>query len=677
MKTFGSIWFAFIISLCVRGQEAEPEIVEYSARTSIPRRNLKLEPSGTIYYVSVSGNDQNPGTKEKPFKTIQKSADIMLPGDICFVREGVYRETVRPKNGGRQGDPIRYVSYPGEEVVLNGTDELQLKWTKYRGNIYKAEVDKSFNQLFVDGEMMIEARWPNMPFEDLWERSAWATADDGSGYEKMVDAELAKTNIDWTGAIATLNVAHQFHTWTRKVSKHKKGSDTFEYVGNMGKLSGTIGKPGHWNDDFYYLTGKLGALDIPTEWFHDKADNLLYIWTPDGKSPAKHKIEVKARDHGFYITDINEIHLIGFDFFASTFEFENTVHSLVDDCHLLYPTFARELNDNGASIVTGMTGSYNTIRNSTIAFTPLSGLAIDGPYNTLSNNLVHDVCWNGSLRYPAIRMSARENPGNEDSPSIVKGNTVYNIGSAGIGFRNQAYHIEYNYVHHAGLLSHDVSAIYTSSPKTAGTTVSYNWVHNCHPEIDNGKNIGLGIRADDQCRRMSVHHNVVWDVGLDAIIMKGDYHKVYNNTVFHTEPKFKFGNAIRMDTEPEPYKAWRINSPLFSDQNMHSLVFNNAVGFIRAYHKAYIPLVHGSNVLHNALEYDLPLDNKSLLDFRPKQGSSLIDAGIAMPGITDHFLGAAPDIGAYEAGGVFWKPGYQKQKALFYKNNKEYDKLTD
>ena len=654
--------------------------VEYSIRTPIPRRNLKLEPSGNEYYVSVQGDDQSPGTREAPFRHIQRFADMARPGDICLVRKGTYRETVRPRNGGRVGDPIRYVAYPGERVTISGTEPIKSPWSVYKGAIYQTRVDQDVEQLFVDGEMMIEARWPNMRFEDLWERSCWASSDAGSGYEKMVDAELGKTGIDWTGAIATLNVAHQFHTWTRTVSKHSQGSDTFEYVGNMGKLSGTIGKPGHWSNDYYYLSGKREALDIPTVWFYDRSTKTLYLWAPDGKSPALHSVEVKTRDRAFEVRNRNEIHVIGFHFFACTFQFENTVHSLVDDCHLLFPVYARELSDSrggGSNPTTSMSGSHNIIRNCTLGYTPLAGLAMTGAYNTLTNNLIHDVCWNGSLRYPAISMRADDRPSNEWNPTIIKGNTVYNAGSAGIGFRGQAYTIEYNYVHHCGMMSHDVAAIYTSGSSIAGSVVCYNWVHNCHPEIENGQNIGLGIRADDQCRNMSVHHNVVWDVGLDSIIMKGEYHKVYNNTTFHTEPKFKFGNAIRMDTEPEPYKAWRMDAPLFSVQNAHSLVFNNLTGLIRAEFRKSTPLVNSSSVIHNELNYSPALRDSQNLDFRPRADSSLVNAGVAMPGITDHFEGQAPDIGAYEHGGIFWKPGYQPRAALFYRNNKAYDKLTD
>ena len=60
-------------------------------------------------------------------------------------------------------------------------------------------------------------------------------------------------------------------------------------------------------------------------------------------------------------------------------------------------------------------------------------------------------------------------------------------------------------------------------------------------------------------------------------------------------------------------------------------------------------------------------------DFRPKEGSAFIDAGIAIEGFTipfdgvsDGIVGAAPDIGAYEYGdSQYWIPGHQEEKASF------------
>jgi len=679
MKNKTASYPVFFLVLCfspaiqLKGQTNEAVHVEYSIRTPIPRRILNLDFSGTEYYVSVQGNDQNPGTKKEPFRHIQKCADIAQPGDICFVREGIYRETVIPKNGGGRVDPILYVAYPGEKVTISGTEPITGEWSVYKGSIYQTKVNLDCNQLFVDGKMMIEARWPNMRFEELWERSLWAKSGIKSVYGKMVDPELAKTDIDWTGAIATLNVCHQYLTWTRKVNKHSKGSDTFEYNRDLGGLEDLMSVPAAWQDDYYYLSGKLEALDIPTEWFYDTQTHILYLWTPDGKSPAAHTIEVKVRDKAFEVNNLDKIHLIGFNFFAATFQFENTVKSVVDDCHLLFPTYARELNDPSArsnsTRITNMSGSFNIIRNTTVGYTPLSGLVMTGPYNTLENNLVHDVCWNGSLSYPAIRMSGGDKPGNEWAPTIIKGNTVYNAGSAGISFDDQAYIVEYNYIHHIGMMSDDVSAIYTGGFSIAGTTVRYNWVHDLHPVIGKKINIGHGIRADDQARNISVHHNVIWDVGCDGIHIKGEYNKVYNNTIFNSKPEFRYANSILMDTEPEPEKPFAMTIPLLNEQNAQSLVFNNVVGIIRAEYRTDIPFINRSNVFHNLLDYTPELRDPENFDFRPQDGSKLIDGGIAMPGLTDTFEGEAFDIGAYEHGGINWRPGYQAQTTRFYRKD--------
>src|SRR5262249_977273 len=46
--------------------------------------------AGTTYYVSATGTDSNPGTESAPFKTIQKAADIVNPGDTVIVNDGPY-----------------------------------------------------------------------------------------------------------------------------------------------------------------------------------------------------------------------------------------------------------------------------------------------------------------------------------------------------------------------------------------------------------------------------------------------------------------------------------------------------------------------------------------------------------------------------------------------------------
>ena len=52
------------------------------------------------FYVSPQGNDGNPGTEEKPWKTIQHAADILQPGQTVYIHQGLYHESVATVHSG-------------------------------------------------------------------------------------------------------------------------------------------------------------------------------------------------------------------------------------------------------------------------------------------------------------------------------------------------------------------------------------------------------------------------------------------------------------------------------------------------------------------------------------------------------------------------------------------------
>jgi len=83
------------------------------------------------YYVDGSvGSDENAGTTEKPFKTIQRAAEVLQPGERVIVAAGVYREWVRPRRGGSAPDKmISYQAAAGAEVTIRGSRLVTDKWT--------------------------------------------------------------------------------------------------------------------------------------------------------------------------------------------------------------------------------------------------------------------------------------------------------------------------------------------------------------------------------------------------------------------------------------------------------------------------------------------------------------------------------------------------------------------
>jgi parallel beta-helix repeat protein len=62
----------------------------------------------SAYYVSTSGNDSNPGTSDKPWRTIQKAADSIGPGDEVLVNAGSYAERVTVNKSGTSDSQITF-----------------------------------------------------------------------------------------------------------------------------------------------------------------------------------------------------------------------------------------------------------------------------------------------------------------------------------------------------------------------------------------------------------------------------------------------------------------------------------------------------------------------------------------------------------------------------------------
>jgi hypothetical protein len=52
-----------------------------------------VQAASTTYYVSVSGNDSNPGTETQPFRTVQRAANVINAGDTVIVENGTYTGT--------------------------------------------------------------------------------------------------------------------------------------------------------------------------------------------------------------------------------------------------------------------------------------------------------------------------------------------------------------------------------------------------------------------------------------------------------------------------------------------------------------------------------------------------------------------------------------------------------
>lgn len=130
----------------------------------------------SIFYVDpAAGNDSNPGTEARPFKTLQKAHDVMLPGHTVLARKGTYTLTwnytvLMIRNSGLEGAPITYRNYPGERPLIkttkgknhHGIEVRDAAWIVIDG----FEVEGHVNQVTYD-----EAKYENDLSKTYWQMS--------------------------------------------------------------------------------------------------------------------------------------------------------------------------------------------------------------------------------------------------------------------------------------------------------------------------------------------------------------------------------------------------------------------------------------------------------------------------------------------------------------------------
>ncbi|WP_299583869.1 hypothetical protein [uncultured Sunxiuqinia sp.] len=657
--------------------------------------------SANVYYVSPGGSDNNPGTLHAPFKTINKATYYLQPGDTCIIRGGTYRETVKVNRGGTRQQPIVFKAYPGEIPILSGTERVTGKWEHYKGKIYRIKLETTHEilQVFLNDSLMTWARWPNASFNQRWSNKKWRTTHHESTLGMLKDSALSEMNIDWTDAVVTLNTGPNWNKWTAIVENHEKGADHFYYSKALQWKQ--FVNPSQAGNGSYYLSGKLEALDAPEEWFYDSIDEYLYLFTPKGDHPGKDDVEYKQRNYGFLVEKSDYLKIEGIHFFACTFNFRECNNCTVNGCHLRFLNAARTLNElnipSGPTICTQMIGHHNTVCNSSLAYSPTFGLRMLGSYNVVENNLIYDVNWVGALVYANVWMGSLEDnyswegglkyegmlnetvsqatskelkevkwggsTGNivaahdpdKAKPAgncAVRYNTLFGSGNIVLGFFEQPnYDISYNRVYDGGHFVHDVSMIYTTLPQIRGSAIHHNWVSTMYK---------LCIRADDQSRGVCIHHNVMWGSSKGSLVVKGEDNNVYHNTTL--KPKSPSNWGLNVQVWPEPDKPhYRKLWPLLDEQNKHTPVWNNLTHKITDHHIGRLypaddPRLSNNLVIANP---DSLLVNSTGMEFRPCEGSPLVDAARRIEGINDNYIGKAPDIGAYELGGEYWIPGYR------------------
>jgi hypothetical protein len=87
------------------------------------RPNLDFMSHGpvTVFHVAKSGSDANPGTADRPWRSVGKAMSTLTAGQGVYVHSGVYEERLTTTNAGTPSAPIWIMEAPGETAVIKGS----------------------------------------------------------------------------------------------------------------------------------------------------------------------------------------------------------------------------------------------------------------------------------------------------------------------------------------------------------------------------------------------------------------------------------------------------------------------------------------------------------------------------------------------------------------------------
>ncbi len=291
------------------------------------------------YFVSPDGNDANPGTLEKPYKTIEQARDAIRKmklevGELnspitVSLRGGTYTLAkpieLKAEDGGTRNFPIIYSAYEDEKAVLSG-GIIVSDWTKTELNgipIMVAELKQAegevppFEQLWVNGHRATQARTPNSGYLRFrFDESRITSMTQGlkGAMEKLPYLAADEHHFDGIedGVVVAFYKWLEYHLPFEQIDRE---NNEIIFDGKTMRRVET--------SEAYYLEGGKAMLDKPGEWYFDRQANKLYYYPLENETELVAtipflknviRIEGNARDENY----VENIHFKGLSFSHTT-----------------------------------------------------------------------------------------------------------------------------------------------------------------------------------------------------------------------------------------------------------------------------------------------------------------------------------------------------------------------
>ena len=259
-----------------------------------------------VFYVSVNGDNNNSGTLNKPFKSLEKARDTirklkkankinssvkvrLLAGEYMLRKPFI----LKPDDSGTKGHPIIYEAYNDDEVIISGGVKI-VDWEPTELNGHKVlvadlttiEEHGPFEQLWVNGHRAIQARVPNTGYlRALFDDSIIKNMAQGLNGEADRLSYISDDEHYFDGLTEGVVVA--FYKWL----EYHLPFDRIDREKDQIVFKAKTMRPVE-TDEKYYLEGGKEMLDYPGEWYLDRENKKLYYYPLEDETDVQAVIPV-------------------------------------------------------------------------------------------------------------------------------------------------------------------------------------------------------------------------------------------------------------------------------------------------------------------------------------------------------------------------------------------------
>jgi hypothetical protein len=254
---------------------------------------------GTSLYVAPDGDDNNPGTLDRPLKTVAKARDVVRSmnsagaGDInVYLRGGTYAQTstltFTDADSGKGGCYVKYMAYENERPLITGGQPIVGPWTLSDPDktIYSVGgVTARFRQIYVNGVKAIRARAPNLGADgapnfsralgfSTSDHTTQVAASEVGSWRNLTKVEMHYMTV-W--ADNTLRIASVTTSGNSALLRFQSTEDALLFVRPYPYLA---------SNQCYFFENALELIDQPGEWYLDESTNTLYYKPRAGEDMA-------------------------------------------------------------------------------------------------------------------------------------------------------------------------------------------------------------------------------------------------------------------------------------------------------------------------------------------------------------------------------------------------------